>query len=80
MTRFTFLFAAATMGLSLAAMAADADPGYGSGHRPWYGGAEREFDIPTVGKSGLQPLYYRPTMRYYGNGYTVNYRYIPVYP
>ena len=39
----------------------------------------RDFDLPTVGASGLIPLYYRPTMRYYGNGYTVSYRYIPVY-
>ncbi|MDR3402990.1 MAG: hypothetical protein P4L99_10885 [Chthoniobacter sp.] len=77
MKRFTFLFAVATLGLSLAALAADSDPGFGNGHR-WYGG--RDFDLPTVGNSGLQPLYYRPTMRYYGNGYTVNYRYIPVYP
>jgi hypothetical protein len=28
----------------------------------------------------LLPRYFRPTQRYYGNGYTVSYRYIPVYP
>jgi hypothetical protein len=27
----------------------------------------------------LKPLYYKPTMRYYGNGYVVNYRYVPIY-
>ncbi|MEP6669931.1 MAG: hypothetical protein ABJF10_12305 [Chthoniobacter sp.] len=76
MKRFALLFAAATLGLSLAAIAEDTDPGYGGGRR-WYGG--REYDLPTIGNTGLQPLYYRPTMRYYGNGYTVSYRYIPVY-
>jgi hypothetical protein len=27
----------------------------------------------------VKPAYYKPTMRYYGNGYTVSYRYVPVY-
>ena len=26
-----------------------------------------------------KPLYFKPTMRYYGNGYIVSYRYMPVY-
>jgi hypothetical protein len=26
-----------------------------------------------------RPLFYKPTMRYYGSGYTVSYRYVPVY-
>jgi hypothetical protein len=26
-----------------------------------------------------KPMFYKPTMRYYGNGYTVSYRYVPVY-
>ncbi len=85
MKSFAPLFSAALLGLSLVASAADSDPGYSEGgrsfeggpRRQWYGG--RDFDLPTVGASGLIPLYYRPTMRYYGNGYTVSYRYIPVY-
>jgi len=76
MKRFSLLFAAAALGLSIAAIAEDMDPGFGGGHR-WYGG--REYELPTIGERGLLPLYYRPTMRYYGNGYTVSYRYIPVY-
>jgi hypothetical protein len=75
MKRFATLFAAATLGLSLVASANDSDPGYGE-HR-WYGG--HMYDLPTVGSTGLTPIYYRPTMRYYGNGFTVSYRYIPVY-
>ncbi|MEI9895866.1 MAG: hypothetical protein WDN28_18820 [Chthoniobacter sp.] len=75
MKRFALLVAAATFGLSLAVIAADSDPGFGNNAK-WYG---RDFDVPTVGSSGLKPLYYRPTMRYYGNGYTVSYRYVPVY-
>jgi len=78
MKRFALLFAAASLGLSLAVIAEDSDPGFGGGQKPWYGGS-RMFDIPTVGSTGPLPLYYRPTMRYYGNGYTVNYRYVPVY-
>lgn len=78
MKRFALLFSVATLGLTLAASAEEADPGMGGVPRRWYGG-QAMFDIPTVGNSGLQPLYYRPTMRYYGNGYTVSYRYIPVF-
>ena len=76
MKRFALLFAAATLGLSLFAGAQEEMPGYSAPHK-WYGG--RDFDIPTVGANGVQPLYYRPTMRYYGNGFTVSYRYVPVY-
>lgn len=77
MKRFALLFAASTLSLSLFASAEDTDPGFGTPQR-WYGG-HAEFDLPTVGSGGLKPLYYRPTMRYYGNGYTVNYRYVPIY-
>jgi len=85
MKSFAPLFSAALLALTLAATAADSDPGYpdhgsygGYGERrTWSGG--RDFDWPTIGASGLLPLYYRPTMRYYGNGYTVSYRYVPVY-
>ena len=76
MKRFTLLLAVALLGLSFAASAFDSDPGSGDSRR-WYGG--REYGPEYYGVSGQKPLYYRPTMRYYGNGYTVNYRYIPVY-
>ena len=42
----------------------------GRGEEDYYGGAESQVLIPR---------YYRPTQRYYGNGYTVSYRYIPVF-
>ena len=77
MKRFALLFSVATLGLSLLAIAEDTDPGFGGGPRRWYGGMVSE--MPTVGASGMQPLYYRPTQRYYGNGYTVSYRYVPVF-
>src|SRR5262249_1374375 len=61
------------------------DPGYAE-HRGGEGGAYilrrigPEGDAtPWIGPNMLVPLYYRPTMRYYGNGYTVNYRFVPVY-
>ena len=76
MKRFALLFAIASLGFSLIASAEDSDPGYGGPHK-WYGG--HDYEMPTVGTGGLQPLYYRPTMRYYGNGYTVSYRYLPVF-
>jgi hypothetical protein len=71
------------LGFALVAQAEDTDPGYGDGRRvfiPRGGGyGPREYDYSAVGSSGLKPLYYQPTMRYYGNGYTVSYRYMPVY-
>lgn len=76
MKRFALLFSVVTLGLSLMASAEDTDPGFGGGSRRWYGGLS---ELPTVGSSGLQPLYYRPTQRFYGNGYTVSYRYMPIY-
>jgi hypothetical protein len=76
MKRSTLLLAVATLGLTFAASASDSDPG-GGDRRSWYGG--RDYGPPVLGVSGIKPLYYRPTMRYYGNGYTVNYRYVPVY-
>jgi hypothetical protein len=77
MKQFALLFSVVTLGLTLVASAEDTDPGSGGATHRWYGDAQ--FDMPTVGMSGMQPLYYRPTMRYYGNGYTVSYRYIPVF-
>ena len=69
------------VGLPLAASAYDDDPGYGQ-YRPWYGGDDRTY---RPGGSGgdrdrrNEPIYYRPTMRYYAKGYTVSYRYMPVF-
>lgn len=47
----------------------------------WYGGGERGEESYYGGADGriLIPRYYRPTARYYGNGYTVSYRFIPVF-
>lgn len=73
MKRFALLFSALTLGLTLASSLAQEAESELVPHR-WYG---REFDLPTMG--GDQALYYRPTMRYYGNGYTVSYRYVPVF-
>ena len=69
------------IGLPLAASAYDDDPGYGP-YRPWYGGEDRTWR--AAGNGGelnrlIEPLYYRPTQRYYAKGYTVSYRYMPVY-
>lgn len=77
----------ALLGFSVSAIAYDNDPGYGSnrpiysegrGYLPWQGG-RNGLSETFFGSSGSRPLYYRPTQRYYGPGYTVNYRYIPVY-
>jgi len=68
-------------GLPLAASAYDDDPGYGT-YRPWYGGEDRSYRSESYGRDGnrqREPLYFRPTQRYYAKGYTVNYRYVPVY-
>ena len=68
------------IGLPLAASAYDDDPGYGQ-YRPWYGGEDRTYH--GYGHGGhdrlREPVYYRPTMRYYAKGYTVSYRYVPVF-
>ena len=68
------------IGLPLAASAYDDDPGYGT-YRPWYGGEDRTYR--SGGDRGNErrnePIYYRPTMRYYAKGYTVSYRYVPVF-
>ncbi len=55
--------------LSGIASAYDSDPGYGS-----------RSESPTVTRSKVRTTgptyYYKPTMRYFGNGYTVTYRYV----
>jgi hypothetical protein len=75
--------------LAATAMAYDSDPSYsddrpardgrpmyyrGRGDdRTWYGG-NLDYDSRE-----LKPAYYVPTQRYYGRGYTVSYRYVPVF-
>lgn len=84
MNKSVFLFAvgsAFVLGLPLAASAYDDDPGYGA-YRPWYGGEDRTYRRGEYGGDRdrlREPLYYRPTQRYYAKGYTVSYRYMPVY-
>ncbi len=77
------LGSALVFGLPMIAAAYDIDPGYGQ-YRPWYGGDDRTWR----GDSGnndrdyrrrLEPVYYRPTQRYFAKGYTVSYRYMPIY-
>ena len=66
-------------GLPTAASAYDDDPGYGT-YRPWYGGEDRTYRTSGGGNDRRnEPIYYRPTQRYYAKGYTVSYRYQPVY-
>lgn len=63
----------------MVASAYDDDPGYGV-NRPWYGGEDRSYRPDSYGRDRRnEPIYYRPTMRYYGKGYTVSYRYVPVF-
>ena len=68
------------VGIQPAASAYDDDPGYGQ-FRPWYGGEDRTFRSYQGGGNDRrsEPIYYRPTQRYYAKGYTVSYRYVPVY-
>ena len=68
------------VGLPPAASAFDDDPGNGT-YRPWYGGEDRTFRSYSGGGNDHrnEPIYYRPTQRYYAKGYTVSYRYMPVY-
>ena len=64
-------------GLPLVASAYDDDPGYGP-FRPWYGGEDRTYRRDSyIGDN--RAIYYRPTQRYYAKGFTVSYRYMPVY-
>ncbi len=83
MNKFALLLAIASafvFGLPLGASAYDDDPGYGT-YRPWYGGEDRTYRSGGHGGNELrnEPIYYRPTMRYYAKGYTVSYRYVPVF-
>jgi hypothetical protein len=70
-------------------MAFDDDPGYGP-ERPLFANPGTEDRVwrqrsPVMvqpfglNDRDLKPMYYKPTMRFYGNGYTVNYRYVAVY-
>ena len=72
---------ALVFGLPTVASAYDDDPGYGQ-FRPWYGGEDRTYRRNDYGggdRRYIEPLYYRPTQRYYAKGYTVSYRYQPVF-
>jgi len=87
------LLASAFFGAACLASAYDSDPGYGPDrpwlengghmeHGRWYGGRNGGGDDGYYGGADsaiLVPRYYRPTARFYGNGYTVSYRYIPVF-
>ena len=67
--------------LSPTASAYDDDPGYGQ-NRPWYGGDDRTWRPSGYGGDRdrrNEPIHYRPTQRYYAKGYTVSYRYLPVF-
>jgi hypothetical protein len=75
MNKITALFSIALVVISMMAKAAE-DETNSLFDRGWSGGrrAERgKIEDPNA------PLYYRPTQRYYGSGYTISYRYIPVY-
>lgn len=74
MKKFAALLPAVLLGLSTLAGAFDDDPGSFS-DRPWMGGRTERKDRPEPNA----PLYFRPTQRYYGSGYTISYRYIPVF-
>ena len=65
---------AVLLGLSMMA-SAQSDEVNSLYDRSWSEG--RRFSRSYEDRSG--PIYYRPTQRYYGSGYTINYRYIPVY-
>jgi hypothetical protein len=82
MTKFAALLPAALLGLSTMAGAAD-DRFRDDGPRPfdhdrgWYG---PRVDSREFYPGNNVPLYFRPTQRYYGAGYTISYRYVPVFP
>ncbi len=84
MTKSAALFPVVLLGLSTLVCAQGEAPRLGEGprlnesapvyiERGWFGG---RVDLPS---GSTTPLYYRPTQRYYGPGYTISYRYVPVY-
>ncbi len=74
MNKFAVLAPLALFGLSIAASAQveDVNPLF---ERGWTEG--RRWSSRYEDQKG--PIYYRPTQRYYGSGYTISYRYVPVY-
>jgi hypothetical protein len=81
MTKFAALLPVALLGLSTIAGSADEryhedGPRAFDRDREWYG---PRVDSREMLPGNSAPLYYRPTQRYYGAGYTISYRYIPVY-
>jgi len=84
MTKFAVLFPVALLGLSTMAGAVDElfrDDGpraFDFDHdRGWHG---PKVDSRQFYPGNNVPLYFRPTQRYYGAGYTISYRYVPVFP
>jgi len=64
----TSVFAITLSVIASAAFAADSDPGYGQ---------RGDSSISArSGKSTAPQYFYKPTMRYYGNGYVVTYRFV----
>ncbi len=76
MKKSVALLSALLLGLPVLAGAYDGETDFEG--RAWYGGRRGGEQFGGLVGS-LTPLYYRPTQRYYGNGFTVNYRYVPVY-
>lgn len=76
MNKSSVLFSVIALGFVGSLQAADSDSRFGDSR--WYGGRS-PLSENSLGNSGNTPLYYRPTQRYYGPGYTVNYRYVAVY-
>ena len=70
MNKILFAACISLVGGLSAAQAYDSDPGYNA---PGSGGAS---DKPAA-RSKSEPAFYRPTQRYYGNGYVISYRYVP---
>jgi hypothetical protein len=76
MNKLAVFLPAALLGLSsLMGDSAWAQEDRSIADRSWRGGRYYFEEPPTFSK----PLYYRPTQRYYGAGYTISYRYVPVY-
>src|SRR5690349_18011031 len=76
MNKLTVLLPVAILGLSsLMGDSACAQEGEPLSDRSWRGGRYYYEEEPGFST----PLYYRPTQRYYGAGYTISYRYVPVY-
>lgn len=72
MKNIVFLLAIALSILAVPAQAIDTDPGSGAYRTYWQGG--QGYTASRV--PAHQHLYYKPTQRYYGNGYVIAYGYV----